>query len=64
MADSDLPTNLGKPAQRALAAAGIAQLTDLTNWTEPDIAALHGVGPIAIVKLRAALADHSLGFAQ
>ncbi|CAM3977946.1 DNA-binding protein [Nocardia ninae] len=56
MSVSDLPVKLGKPAERALAAAGIRRLDDLTAWTERDLAALHGVGPTAISKLRAALA--------
>lgn len=61
--DSDLPAKLGKPAERALAAAGIQHLADLTNWTERDVAALHGVGPTAIVKLRTALAERGKSFA-
>jgi len=61
--DSDLPAKLGKPAERALAAAGIHRLADLTTWTERDLAALHGVGPTAITKLRAALAEHNQTFA-
>ncbi|MFE7800709.1 hypothetical protein [Nocardia sp. NPDC057440] len=62
MTDSDLPGKLGRPAERALAAAGIQRLSDLTAWTERDVAALHGVGPTAIVKLRAALAANNLTF--
>ncbi|MFI9401586.1 hypothetical protein [Nocardia sp. NPDC052316] len=56
MSVSDLPAKLGKPAERALAAAGICHLDDLASWTERDLAALHGVGPAAIGRLRAALA--------
>ncbi|MFE9578766.1 hypothetical protein ACFYO1_20445 [Nocardia sp. NPDC006044] len=63
MTDSDLPGKLGKPAERALAAAGIRDLDDLTSWTERDLAALHGVGPIAVTKLRAALAARNQTFA-
>ncbi|MEV4240998.1 hypothetical protein ACIBJI_01635 [Nocardia sp. NPDC050408] len=61
--NSDLPPKLGKPAERALAAAGIHRLADLTTWTERDLAALHGVGPTAITKLRAALAERNQTFA-
>ncbi|MEV6556097.1 hypothetical protein AB0M22_10300 [Nocardia sp. NPDC051756] len=63
MSDSDLPGQLGKPAERALAAAGIRDLDDLTSWTERDLAALHGVGPTAVAKLRTALAARNQTFA-
>ncbi|WP_240772421.1 hypothetical protein [Nocardia sp. CS682] len=63
MSVSDLPAKLGKPAERALAAAGIRQLADLTAWTERDLAALHGVGPTSIDKFRAALAAAGRTFA-
>ncbi|WP_063047406.1 DNA-binding protein [Nocardia pseudovaccinii] len=63
MPDSDLPAKLGKPAERALAAAGIHRLADLTAWTERDLAALHGVGPTAIAELRAASAESNQSFA-
>lgn len=48
---NDLPEKLSKPAQRALAAQGIGSLKDITKYTEAEIAALHGVGPTAVVKL-------------
>ncbi|MEV5839977.1 DNA-binding protein [Nocardia sp. NPDC052112] len=64
MTDTDLPAKLGKPAERALAAAGIHRLADLTAWTERDLAALHGVGPTAVAKLRTALAEHGQSFAS
>ncbi|MFG1789926.1 hypothetical protein [Nocardia sp. NPDC049149] len=63
MTDTGLPAKLGKPAERALAAAGIRHLDDLTTWTERDLAALHGVGPTAVTKLRAALAARNQTFA-
>ncbi|MFQ6392503.1 hypothetical protein ACLMAJ_03525 [Nocardia sp. KC 131] len=63
MPDSDLPDKLGKPAERALANAGIQCLSDLTTWAERDLAALHGVGPTAVAKLRAALAARNQSFA-
>ncbi|MFD6158607.1 hypothetical protein ACFWF7_41980 [Nocardia sp. NPDC060256] len=63
MSDTELPGKLGKPAERALAAAGIRTLDDLTAWTERDLAALHGVGPTAVTKLRTALAARNQTFA-
>lgn len=58
---SGLP-RIGKPAERALALAGITSLSDLTKWTERDLFALHGVGPKAIRILAEALAARGLAF--
>lgn len=51
-----LPTNLPKPAQRALAAAGYTRLDQLTNVSEAELRALHGIGPNAVEQLRRSLA--------
>ncbi len=61
--DSSLPKT-SAPAQRALTAAGVTKLEDLTRFTEAEIAALHGMGPKAIGILRQALAENGLAFAQ
>ena len=61
---SDLPTGLGKPAQRALAAAGYSRLEELTAISESEIKQLHGIGPNAIEQLRQALAAKGLSFAN
>lgn len=53
-----LPDGLGKPAERALPAAGIQTLGDVLRSTEKELLALHGVGPRAIRLLRTALAEH------
>ena len=60
----DLPAKLGAPAERALAGAGIQSLKQLTKFTEAEIKQLHGVGPNALGKLRQALADKGLSFAE
>ena len=60
---AELPP-LARPAQRALAGAGISRLEDLTRHTETGVAALHGMGPNAIRKIKDAMAQHSLQFAQ
>jgi hypothetical protein len=39
------PKRTSGPALRALAAAGVRSIRDLTSWTEQDVAALHGMGP-------------------
>lgn len=62
--ESDLPAKLGKPAERALANAGIRRLVDLTKLSEAEIKKLHGVGPHAINKLRSALQAKGLSFAR
>lgn len=59
-----LPPKLGAPAERALAAAGIRTLDDLATWNEADLARLHGVGPNALAKLRAAMAEKGLNYAS
>jgi len=60
----DLPAKLGAPAERALAGAGIKNLKQLTKFSEAEIKQLHGVGPNAIGKLRKALAEEGLSFAE
>lgn len=55
----DFP-KLSKPAHRALEHAGIRSLKDLTEWCEPDLLALHGLGPTAIPPLKAALKKNGL----
>lgn len=62
-AENNLPTNIGKPATDALAAAGYTRLEQLTQVSEKDILNLHGVGPKAVGLLRQALAAKGLSFA-
>jgi hypothetical protein len=58
-----LPRAIGAPATRALRAAGLVSLESLGSVSETEVAALHGVGPMALERLREALADAGLGFA-
>jgi hypothetical protein len=58
----DLP-QLAAPAQRALDAAGIYRLEQLTKVSAAELAQLHGIGPNALDQLRRALIDHGLSFA-
>ncbi len=60
---SDLP-KLAQPAQRALAAAGIHRLEQLTKFSEGEIKQLHGIGPNALSELRRALRARGLSFAN
>jgi DNA-directed RNA polymerase alpha subunit len=60
---NDLP-KLAAPARRALDAAGIRRLDQLTQFSEADIKQLHGIGPNALEQLRRALAASGLSFAD
>ena len=60
--DSGLP-RMSAPARRALAAAGVSRLEDLTRMREDEIRSLHGMGPKALGELRSALEERGLSFA-
>jgi hypothetical protein len=62
--ESDLPTGIGKPAQRALAGAGYLRLEQFTLISEAEILKLHGMGPKALGIIRQALAAKGLSFAD
>ncbi|SCX50021.1 hypothetical protein SAMN03159343_2324 [Klenkia marina] len=47
--------SLGAPATRALRAAGLTTLEAVADLPEADLLALHGVGPIAVARIRAAV---------
>jgi hypothetical protein len=52
-----LPTAIGRPAQRALLAAGYTGLRDLHGVERRRVLELHGVGPKALRVLEQALAE-------
>lgn len=60
--EHEFPTSIGKPAQRALLAAGYKRLQDLTSATEQDLLELHGFGPKALDILRQALDEQDWRF--
>jgi hypothetical protein len=60
--ESDLPAKLASPAQRALANAGIHNLKQLAKLSEMEIKEYHGIGPNALITLRAALKAKGLSF--
>lgn len=49
---------VGAAATRALTAAGLTTLEAVAAVPERELAALHGVGPVALRRLREALAEH------
>jgi hypothetical protein len=55
---------LAAPARRALIGAGITALHDVAQWRAVDLAQLHGIGLHAMTRLRQALADAQLAFAD
>ena len=60
---NDLPSELGKPARRALLAAGYRRLEQLARLNEDEVGRLHGVGPRALDRLRRVLDAKGLSFA-
>ena len=59
-----LPEGMGSPARRALAAAGIETLEDLTKISEEELLKLHGMGPKALGVLRESMKANGLHFAS
>lgn len=55
---------LSPPARSALEAAGITTLTQLSQRSERQILALHGMGPKSLPVLRQALQDAGRAFAK
>lgn len=62
--DGGLPSELAKPARRALARAGYVRLEHLTKVSEAEVLRLHGMGPNALDQLRRALAARGQSFAK
>lgn len=60
----NFPPGVARPALRALFAANLSTLDQLTRVSESELAALHGMGPKAISLLRAALQAKGLDFRE
>lgn len=58
----DLPYEIGKTASRELSLHGIGSLMQVSQYTEKELLAIHGVGPKAVRILRERLAEHGLNF--
>ncbi len=56
-----LPRTIGAPATRALRAHGVHTLEQVAGWTAAELLALHGVGPVAVERLEAALQERGEG---
>jgi hypothetical protein len=57
-----LPRNIGRPATDALTLAGYDSLDRLARARASELLQLHGVGPVAITRLREALAATGRSF--
>ncbi len=60
---TDLP-KLAAPAMRALAGASLNSLQKLSRTDEASVMALHGMGPNAMAKIKAAMKARGLTFAK
>lgn len=59
-----LPRNIGAPATRALREVGVTTLEQVADHSTSALAAIHGVGPIAVTRLREAMAERGLAYAD
>ena len=57
-----LPRGIGAAATRALREEGVTTLEQVAGRSAVELAAMHGVGPIAIARLREAMTEQGLGF--
>ncbi|HEX8321802.1 hypothetical protein [Longimicrobium sp.] len=55
--ESDLPAGIGRPAHRALVAAGYTRLDQLAGRSARELLKLHGMGPKALGLIRIALTE-------
>lgn len=55
---------IGAPATRALRELGITTLEQIAELSEEQVSAMHGVGSVALDRLRAALAERGSDFAR
>ncbi|QDV68841.1 hypothetical protein Poly24_25540 [Rosistilla carotiformis] len=59
---ANFPKGIARPALRALVAAKLPSMDQLTTITEHELSQLHGMGPKAVNILRASLEAAGLGF--
>ncbi len=57
-----LPRGIGAPATRALREVGLTTLEQVATRSAAELAAIHGVGPVAIVRLREAMGQQGLAY--
>ncbi len=64
VAEGDPFHDLPAPARRALTRAGITSIRQLSRKSEREVSELHGMGPVAVKKLRIILRRAGLKFRQ
>ncbi|MFE4352011.1 helix-hairpin-helix domain-containing protein [Peribacillus butanolivorans] len=62
--ESDLPTELAKPALEHSLELGTCKLEQFTKLSEAEVLQLHGMGPKALEQIRRALSEKGLAFAN
>ncbi|WP_425590545.1 DNA-directed RNA polymerase subunit alpha C-terminal domain-containing protein [Fictibacillus enclensis] len=62
--EEQFPPKMAKPAQRALAGAGITSYQELSKHSEEKVSKLHGMGPKAMNQLKEALEKLGLNFSK
>ena len=58
--DTGFPRGIGAPATRALIAAGYTGLRQLAGVPAAELKRLHGMGPVALSRMQAALEAQGL----
>jgi len=58
----NFPAGVARPALRALVAAGLTSLEQLTEITSEELLSMHGIGQNALEKLRAGLREKGMDF--
>lgn len=61
---SELPKNIGRVATRELAIHGYTRLEQFAKVSEADLLALHGVGKTVIDRLKVAMSEKGIAFAE
>ena len=61
---SEIPVKLAAPARRALLAAKLTSLEKLSLITESQLLELHGMGIIAVDRLKSAMNEAGLSFEE
>lgn len=55
---------IGAPATRALTAHGVTRLEQLSGMSAAELSSLHGVGPVAVARLREAMRDAGMALRE
>lgn len=61
---TEFPTSIGNVARRELAVHGITTFAHLTQLTQRDLIAIHGVGPKAVSILNDEMLSRGLAFKE